>query len=152
MTCKCASGAARVSRRRRPGTNPRSPPARARAMRRRPPHRRAHRATAHDALPPHLPSVGCGPIGPPCARCPPRMLRVLVRQLSDYQSSSLISPRAAVVPAFTPHDHGARVRSTQDALAARERERLPARAGYPSAVLEIGAMLRAVLRVCHAVR
>ena len=58
---------------------------------------------------------------------------------------------ASVGPLFAPDNRRAGVRPAQDALTARERERLTASAGYPGAVLEVRPMLRAVLRVCHTV-
>jgi len=58
---------------------------------------------------------------------------------------------ASVVPTLAPDNRRARVRPTQDALTARERERLTASAGYPSGILKIGAMLRAVLCIRHTV-
>ena len=58
---------------------------------------------------------------------------------------------APVGPTLAPDDGCARVRPAQNALAPRERERLTASAGYPSGILKIGAMLRAILCIGNAV-
>ena len=58
---------------------------------------------------------------------------------------------APVIPAFAPDDIGAGIRPTQNTLAPCEGERLAASAAHPCAVLEIGAVLGAVLRIRHAV-
>ena len=58
---------------------------------------------------------------------------------------------APVVPTLAPDNRRAGVRPAQNTLAPFERERLAASAGYPSGILKIGAVLRAILRVCHTV-
>jgi len=58
---------------------------------------------------------------------------------------------APVGPTLAPDNRRAGVRPAQNTLAPFERERLPASAGYPCAVLKIGAVLRAVLCIRHTV-
>ena len=58
---------------------------------------------------------------------------------------------ASVGPLFAPDDVGAGIRSAQNTLAPFEGKRLAASAGYPGGILEIGAMLRAILRIGNAV-